>query len=221
MEKYELSSRENDYIENSDKIHRISCQIQSATKKIIRCVLTEDQANTLLENIITVLNHWAGSTYVGSEKNSDLSKAFQAFFKVLYQLLLELSNIGGFGEAVKSSLYRGKIYRYLGHSSSTDCNNKIEPKYNDIYVSWSKQPNNSYLESKLYGTMTWMSAEIVDPFLGIDLEGLEETIYRLTGIECSISRGNEHEVVFPTIKECIMEIRYIKEPDEVYEDDQT
>jgi hypothetical protein len=44
----------------------------------------------------------------------------------------------------------------------------------------------------------------------------------LVGIECSLTRGNEREVVFPTVEECISEIKYIEpEYEEDEEDDQT
>ena len=39
----------------------------------------------------------------------------------------------------------------------------------------------------------------------------------MVGIECSLTRGNEREVVFPTVEECITEIKYI-EPE--YEEDE-
>ena len=62
-----------------------------------------------------------------------------------------------------------------------------------------KHPQNDYIESKLGGNITWLSCEITAPRYGIDLEAIKS------------SRGNEAEVVFPTIKECVTEIRYISE----------
>ena len=75
----------------------------------------------------------------------------------------------------------------------------VKPSYDNIYVSWSKHPQNDYIESKLGGNITWLSCEITAPRYGIDLEAIKS------------SRGNEAEVVFPTIKECVTEIRYISE----------
>lgn len=97
-------------------------------------------------------------------------------------------------------LYRGSLYRYLGHGSAKcNTNNRIEPQFNNIYVSWSKNPKNYYIESKLYGTMTLLACKIDEPYYGIDLEAFD------------VIRGKEAEVVFPTIKETITEVRYIKE----------
>lgn len=223
MEQYQLSSWGDDYKENADKIYSISCQIQSATKRIVKCGITQNQAEILLNNIIGVLGHWTGSTYVGVDKEKILKKAYQAFFSALYEMILKCRETKNdtIREYVNGVLYRGKIYRYLGNSGDDNYDGRIEPIFNDIYVSWSKEPTNSYIESKLYGTMTVLSAEINEPYYGIDLEGIEKFITLLTNKECRISRGNEREVIFPTIKECITEIKYIEDDYEEQEDDQT
>ena len=70
-------------------------------------------------------------------------------------------------------------------------------QYNNIYVLWSKQPQNHYIENKLYGTMTLLTCKVDEPYYGIDLEVF------------GVVRGQEAEVVFQTIKETITEIRYI------------
>lgn len=221
MEQYKLSPWGDDYKENAKKIHSISCQIQSATKRIIRCDITRNQAETLLNNIVSVIEHWTGSTYIGVNKEKALKKAYQAFFNSLYELVLKCKEIDNstIQECANNILYRGKIFRYLGHPSGDDCDSKIEPIFNDIYVSWSKEPTNLYIESKLYGTMTMLSAEINEPYYGIDLEGIEKAITILTNEECRMSRGNEREVIFPTIKKCITEVKYIEDDYEEQEDD--
>lgn len=97
-------------------------------------------------------------------------------------------------------LYRGSLYRHLGKGSvEGNTDKRIEPQYDNIYVSWSKQPKNYYIESKLYGTMTLLTCKIDEPYYGIDLEAF------------GVVRGEEAEGVFPTIKETITEIRYIRE----------
>lgn len=102
-------------------------------------------------------------------------------------------------KVAEALLYQGKIYRYLGYGISSNRKKKaIEPNYDGIYVSWSKEPKNGYIESKLYGEMTWIEAEIKSPYFGIDLENM------------GISRGKEREVVFPTLKDCITNIKYIR-----------
>ena len=219
MEKYDYPMWANEYKESADITHRIACQIRTATKRIAKNSVSFDQATILFTNIINAVNYWTGSTYVGSRKKPELEKAFQAFFKASYDFVLAFKETGKpvFQESADMILYQGTLFRYLGHHSPEDNDCKVEPIYNDIYVSWSKENDNSYIKGKLYCTMTWMSAEIRDPNYGIDLEGLEEAIYRLVGIECRLTKGNEHEVVFPTIKECITEIKYIEPINEVLE----
>lgn len=217
MEQYDYPMWADQYKESADITHRISCQIRTATKRITKDNVTYDQAKILFTNIINAIKYWTGSTYVGSKKQPELEKAFQAFFKALYDFVLAFKEIDkpAFQESADMILYRGTVFRYLGHHSYDNNEGKIEPVFNDIYVSWSKEADNPYIESKLHGTMTWMSAEIQEPYYGIDLEGLEEAIYRLVDIDCRLTRGNEREVVFQTIKECVREIKYLESNDEV------
>ena len=95
----------------------------------------------------------------------------------------------------KAMLYRGTVYRYLGHNYVTD--EVVVPAYDNVYVSWNKEEENAYLLGKLYGPVTKMTCEIAEPLYGIDLEMLE------------CCRGTEREVVFPTIEEYITQINYL------------
>ena len=153
----------------------------------------------LCKDIGEICSFWTNNTYVGNPKNDAIKNAFQLFFEELMNLLLIMKNSDKFYEVdvANALLYRGTVYRYLGRDYPTD--DVVSPIYDDIYVSWSKEPKNDYLLSKLYGTITWMSCEINAPFYGIDLDAL------------GCSRANEHEVVFPTIEEYITEIKYISE----------
>jgi hypothetical protein len=107
-------------------------------------------------------------------------------------------------------MYHGTVYRYLGTHDSRNIRKKrrMEPIYNKIYVSWSKSESNSYILSKLYGPATWMRATIQAPYFGIDIHGFELWCQRWYGDSYYITRGDEREVVFPTIQECIDEITY-------------
>ena len=150
------------------------------------------------EDIGAICDFWTGKTYIGKPKSKEIKEAFQCFFTELMQLLLMMKDSSKDYEVrvAKAMLYTGTVYRYLGES---ELYKKADtPIYNDIYVSWSKCPDNNYLLSKLYGPVTMMSCEIVAPLYGIDLDIIAS------------SRGNEHEVVFPTIKKCITEIKYIR-----------
>jgi len=175
----------------------------------------------LCADINQCLTIWTGETWIGDPKTKKTKSAFQRFFSAFHCMICNIQdNSERYSrdelEYVKRIVFHGTVYRYLG---SADPYNKtvIKPDYNDIYVSWSKEPESSYIESKLYGPMTWLSADIQKPFFGIDLEGVEKAFLALSGKKCMISRGTEREVVFPTIKDCITEVKYIEDE----EDDQT
>ena len=152
----------------------------------------------LLKDITIVLEMWTGTTYVGCPKEECLEKSYQYFFETLLSFLLILKDNNPLisrqeKKLMKHCLYNGILYRYIG-SDSPDNKENIKPRYNEIYVSWSKNPQSDYLESKFYGPITWMKCGVQKPFYGIDLSFF------------GVSRGEENEVVFPTIKECIIEI---------------
>lgn len=161
--------------------------------------VTEKRFCELIEDVQAVCDFWTGNTYVGVPKETAEKEAFQKFFSELMQLLLEMKKSGTIFERriAANMLYTGKVYRYLGNKFQPE--KIVKPSYDNIYVSWSKHPQNNYIESKLGGNITWLSCEITAPRYGIDLEAIKS------------SRGNEAEVVFPTIKECVTEIRYISE----------
>lgn len=153
----------------------------------------------LHKDIISICCFWTGNTYIGCAKESVVKNAFQSFFEELMNLLLVMKSSNKDYEATFADklLYRGKVYRYLGNASPSD--DIVKPVFDGVYVSWDKEPENWYIASKLYGTITWLSCEISAPFYGIDLDNL------------GCLRANEHEVVFPTIEKCITEIKYISE----------
>lgn len=161
--------------------------------------VTEKRFCELIEDVQAVCDFWTRNTYVGVPKETAEKEAFQKFFSELMQLLLEMKKSGTIFERriAANMLYTGKVYRYLGNKFQPE--KIVKPSYDNIYVSWSKHPQNDYIESKLGGNITWLSCAITAPRYGIDLEAIKS------------SRGNEAEVVFPTIKECVTEIRYISE----------
>lgn len=163
--------------------------------------ISEVMFEALLEDITVICCFWTGNTYIGCAKESVVKNAFQSFFEELMNLLLVMKSSNRDYEATFADklLYRGKIYRYLGNASPSD--DIVKPVFDGVYVSWDKEPENWYITSKLYGTITWLSCEISAPFYGIDLDNL------------GCLRANEHEVVFPTIEKCITEIKYISEED--------
>lgn len=158
--------------------------------------------NDICNDILEVCSCWTGKTYIGERKEKNMENLFQNFFETLMSMLLSIKDTNSktfkcekrFANAV---LYRGKIYRYLGNDEPS--NKIIKPEYNNIYVSWSKERENTYFESKLYGVMTRLYCDIKEPYFGIDLDKL------------GISRPGEKEVVFPTLKECVTNIEYIPE----------
>lgn len=192
------------------EIKRVSAQIPGVIKKLKSGDITFEDTNfnLLVNNITKTLSYWTGHTYVGQEKDKMVQKAFQSFFGYLYDFLMfcltEDRNSQQFYHGFADrALYQGNVYRYLGHcSGSGNYSEKIEPIYNDIYVSWSKKPDNPYILSKLCGTKTLLTCEIAEPYYGIDLDAF------------GVVRAEEQEVVFPTIMEMIKEVKYIEYNDE-------
>lgn len=156
----------------------------------------------LMLDIRQVLEMWTGNTYIGCPKTKTLENAYQSFFENLMGLILMLNDNAVSLSAKEKllatkSLFRGVVYRYIGSGKHSN-KKKVAVKYNDIFVSWSKNESNRYIESKLYGSITKIKAEIKEPYYGIDLDVFD------------VSKGEETEVVFPTVKECICEIKEFK-----------
>ncbi len=191
--------------ENICKIFDVSNQIRGFMKP--HNDITKEKFSTLFSNIQAVLSYWTGNTYIGSPKDEKLQKAFNHFFNDLLSLLLYIRDSERFPNEIRieisKTLYQGVLYRYLGRSSdeyhfSNDKTKPVEPVYNDIYVSWSKNESNSYIEGKLYGPMTRLKCVVDDKNYGIDLTPF------------GVSKSDEEEVVFPTIESTIIKIDYLR-----------
>lgn len=191
----------------ANEIYRVAQQIKSVQKKLPTndIMYGDDDFKIFYNNVYQTLNYWTGHTYVGHKKSKSIQKAFQTFFEALYDFLLfcqrEDKSFHHFlKDLADDALYQGTIYRYLGHCyDDNDTKSKVKPEYNDIYVSWGKKPNNHYIQRKLYGTKTLLICIISEPFYGIDLEAF------------GVVKGDEAEVVFPTIENTITEIQYIED----------
>lgn len=202
MNRAEFPFWDNEVEKAITEIYRVKSQMQSVGVRLKTNDISNEDFSVFLNNVYETLNYWTGHTYIGQKKDKTLQKAYQTFFETLYDFLFicrELGNpmLKSFADEV---LYRGLLYRYLGNGTvEENADKRVEPQYNNIYVSWSKQPKNCYIESKLYGTMTLLTCKIDEPYYGIDLEAF------------GVVRGQEAEVVFPTIKETITEVKYIRE----------
>lgn len=184
------------------EIYRVRSQIQSVGVRMKTNDISNEDFSVFLNNIYETLMYWTGHTYIGHQKKKNVQNAYQAFFEALYDFLFICRELGNplLNSFLDKVLYRGLLYRYLGHGSMEEnANKRVEPQYNNIYVSWSKQPQNHYIENKLYGTMTLLTCKVDEPYYGIDLEAF------------GVVRGQEAEVLFPTIKETITEVKYIRE----------
>ena len=190
----------------ADEYWKIISEMSKATANL-KNYIKNNNRNTkeffiqVLSDVKEVCNCWTGKTYVGQSKRQDLKNAYQDFFSNLMKMLLlcKTNRNPCENKVVEALLYQGKIYRYLGYGISSNRQKKaIDPNYDGVYVSWSKESTNSYIESKLYGKITWIEAEIKPPYFGIDLEKM------------GISKGKEREVVFPTLKDCVTNIKYIR-----------
>ncbi|MBD5509589.1 MAG: hypothetical protein HDR05_16525 [Lachnospiraceae bacterium] len=201
MNEIELSAWLDDYRENAEKIHSVANQIKKINGRLGIGGVTIEQVEILNNNIITILNNWVDSAYVGKRKEKVLKRAYQAFFEALYEWLFCLKRIPdeNIQRFVDEALFQGTLYRYLGYGDCKDnIEEQIEPKYDKYYVSWSKKEKNSYFESKLYGTITHITCELKNMHYGIDLNAF------------GVGRENEQEVLFPTIKDTITNIEYIE-----------
>jgi len=167
----------------------------------------------LCEILCPALLKWVGDTYVGKRKSTTVENAYQHFFVAFYDLLscfqdgkFQLSALEQ--EWGKNLIYTGKLYRYLGKSDPFN-KEQVLPQYNKIYVSWSKNQDNLYLRSKLFGPITQLSCNVQFPYFGVDIEGFTAFYHKHINNNVLIARGTEREVVFPTIQEVIYAIRYI------------
>ena len=161
-------------------------------------------------HIMTVLSKWTGETWVGHKKDKRTETVFQNFFETLVGLIgyidfFEKMMSDEEKEFAMMVTYRGVIYRYLGSGSS--CNKEcVEIEYNDIYVSWSKKEQNDYIESKLYRPLLWIKAQTSPYDYAIDFEGIDKFYQKTIGENKGVVRGKEREVVYPTKRECILEV---------------
>ncbi len=175
-------------------------------KRISGDISTSESFDKLTEDHIgRAVELWAGHTYIGIRKQKQIQEVFQEFYTELMRLLIAIRE--GSLEATEkelffanSLLYRGTIYRYLGNGNPCKKIRKpIEPSYDNIYVSWStKEELTPYMNTKLCGVKTLLTANITKDY-GINLE-----YFNL------VQQENENEVVYPTNKEAIVGIKYIK-----------
>ncbi len=180
----------------SKETNRVSCQLKKQIGKIKQKEFYQEDFENIIENIKDILKIWTGETYIGKRKEKKVEKHFQLFFESLYDFIstCKKSDFTLLQEFADESLYQGRIYRYIGILKDVK-----EPEYNNIYVSWSKNLQNTYIESKLSSDYVMIiTCDICDSYYGIDIEAFDE------------SRGEEREVVFPTIKELIIDKKIIK-----------
>lgn len=203
MRKIEFKSFENE--ENIEKINDVTNQINGFIKKIENSAFKDDY-EILYANITNVLKYWSGNTFLGDKKSTKAKRIYQNFFESLLKLIFCIKDsclfLEEFKDYIDGALYQGTLYRYLGYSSEEYhfLKNKeqyVEPIFDSIFVSWSKESKNCYIESKLSGPITYLECETGEDLFGIDLSFF------------GVSRGEESEVVFPTIKEKITAIKYI------------
>lgn len=191
----------NDMNENAKKIMLVSEQIEATTCILRRTKdISPNNFNELYVNITEVLSNWTGNQSIGYDKEPVLKKAFQQFFKSLYAFILacSISKKHKLRKFANTAIYQGPLYRYLGNGDHENRNNKVIPEYNDIWVSWSKNKENSNIESKLYGIMTRLTCHTSQTLYGIDLAAF------------GCSKVNEEEVIYPTIASQVENIEYFQ-----------
>lgn len=181
-----------------DDINLVSEQIKILMTDSNDSKVSDDDVRIIENNVYEILYFWTECTYLGQEKSIKLSAAFNIFYTILLKYLISLRNVYPDSDLVHA-LYQGKIYRVLGSSNPIENHKKIIPRYNNCFVSWSKNANipTPYMETKLYGPLTRLEAEITGDMYGIDL-----TVF-------GVSKNDEEEIVFPSIKKTILNIEYI------------
>ena len=185
----------------SDNIQEMVTNIEMVSKQI-EFAIDALEANTgipsvtLEENIDVVISWWTGVMRVGKRKDTVLQRTFQEFFEKLYKFILVCRNApyAGLQEFAQTALYEGTLYRYLGNGGYE--NITIEPEYDHMWASWSKNKRNPYFESKLKGVITHVTCHTGKPRYGIDLEDM------------GWSRAKEAEVVYPMVEENIDNVEY-------------
>lgn len=200
----------------NDTLKEYKSLVQEYTRYRLNQEFQEDKLIDICSIICSILLAWTGNTYIGIKKERNVEIQYQCFFVLLHEFLVFCcSNSDKLSDMERSlarfMMYRGTVYRYLGVADTFNIvkKRKIEPEYNEIYVSWSQTERNSYIESKLYGPMTWLKAEIKAPNFGIYIHGFELWCEKWLGESCFITRGNEKEIVFPTYERCVVQKEYL------------
>lgn len=203
MNKTNISAICPDDIDGAVKeLNRVTSQIRYVQKQLSKTMVSDNVLHVFCDNVAAVLGWWCGNTYLGQRKDCKLSMAFQRFFLTFYDFLIYCKNSSdeGLNDFARRGLYQGTVYRYLGY----DAGNRVKyteyvnPDYNEVYVSWSKNLNfTPYMKEKLQKYVTKLECNISCDYYGIDLEGLD------------VSRPNEREVVFPTIESTVVSVKQL------------
>ncbi|MGL4363456.1 MAG: hypothetical protein ACRCZM_11500 [Bacteroidales bacterium] len=167
--------------------------------------------NALITEIINIISIWTGETFVGIQKEKVQEKLFNQFFYSIKELIIFLENLGSTSQSESEFIshikYTGNIFRYMGNgcflSKAT-----IIPTFNDVYVSWSKNYKSVYLESKLYGPVTYLQCNIQGDDFGLDLEGFDKFVRENEISNFNFIRPNEREVVFPMSSKIQIDVEY-------------
>lgn len=190
-----------DMAENCEKIIYVTNQLAAFNIILLdkEKEISIDVLNRFMTNIIEVLSYWTRNTYVGHKKEASLRDAYQKFFTVLYTFILICQCVDNneIKDFAHRALYHGILYRYLGHNTSENSDIRIEPEYNKLWVSWSKNKENPNVERKLVGSKTRITCHTNNKIYGIDLSAF------------NISCDNEEEVIYPTLADAIDKIEYL------------
>lgn len=185
------------------QVNTVKDQIKNLTKIYESFEKTDrkrllDKYVILQANIKDILYYWTRMCSVGYPKNKKFIKAYSVFFEQLLEWLKKLQNskIEYFKEFSNKALFQGTVYRCIHNEN----NYNKEPvlRYENNYVSWSKNSYVPYLEQKIKGKLLHITCEIKDEYYGIDLEAFD------------VVAGEEAEVVFPTVKELIIKTEVIR-----------
>lgn len=184
-------------------VYQVKDQIEKIVKKYEEMEEYEpmklnEKHQVLIKNIRKILLYWTGYCSVGFPKNREFQKAYTIFFERLLEWLKKLKDSKNeeYRHFADEALFQGTVFRCIHNEN--DYNKEPVLRYENNFVSWSKNPHIIYFKQKIKGIKMYITCEIKDEYYGIDLEAFD------------VVAGEEAEVVFPTIKELITKTEVVR-----------
>ena len=198
-------------------LKRLGLDVVYNTTERIRDYLESDKCSEseffdIITLIANSIKKWTNFGYVGYKKEELEEEIFQEFWDTLRDFVLFCARDDAKEserEFAESIICTGNIYRLIGNSSLRE-DKEFELEYSELYVSWDKIEFNQSVYDCLCEPVFWIAAEIKWPEFGFDIKKFDRWYNKKFGDALQIAKDEEDEVVFPTIKENVLEIKKIK-----------